>query len=42
MVALWDGVTEISLNGRGHMTKKASMPIYGKNHPNFFFPRTTR
>ena len=27
----WDGRTEVWLNGPGHMTKTAAMPIYGKN-----------
>ena len=26
----WDGGTKVSLNGLGHMTKMAAMPIYGK------------
>ena len=28
----WDGGTKSCSNGRGHMTKIATMPIYGKNH----------
>ena len=31
----WDGGTKVSLNGPGHMTKMAAMPIYGKNLKNF-------
>ena len=27
----WDGETKVCLNGRGHMTKMAAMPICGKN-----------
>ena len=27
----WDGGTKICSNGPGHLTKKAAMPIYGKN-----------
>ena len=26
----WDGGTKVCLNGPGHMTKMATMPIYGK------------
>ena len=29
--ALWVGGTKVPSNGRGHMTKMAAMPIYGKN-----------
>ena len=28
----WDRGTKSCSNGRGHMTKMAIMPIYGKNH----------
>ena len=28
----WDRGTKSCSNGRGHMTKMATMPIYGKNH----------
>ena len=31
MKPLWDGGMEDYLNGPGHMTKMATMPIYGKN-----------
>ena len=27
----WEGGTKVCINGRGHMTKMAAMPIYGKN-----------
>ena len=27
----WEGGTKVYINGPGHMTKVASMPIYGKN-----------
>ena len=27
---LWEGGTKVSINGPGHMTKMAAMPIYGK------------
>ena len=27
----WEGVTKFCINGPGHMTKMAAMPIYGKN-----------
>ena len=27
----WDRGTKVRLNGPGHMTKMAAMPIYGKN-----------
>ena len=30
MELLWDGRTKVCSNGSGHMTKMASMPIYGK------------
>ena len=28
----WEGGTEVYINGPGHLTKMATMPIYGKNH----------
>ena len=31
MELLWDGGTNICSDGPGHMTKMATMPIYGKN-----------
>ena len=27
----WEGGTKVFINGPGHMTKMAAMPIYGKN-----------
>ena len=27
----WEGGTKVCINGPGHMTKMATMPIYGKN-----------
>ena len=27
----WEGGTKVCINGAGHMTKMAAMPIYGKN-----------
>ena len=33
----WDGGTKSCSNGRGHMTKMATMPIYGKNTLKIFF-----
>ena len=27
----WEGGTKLYINGPGHMTKMATMPIYGKN-----------
>ena len=27
----WEGGTKVYINGPGHMTKMAGMPIYGKN-----------
>ena len=27
----WAGGTKVCINGPGHMTKMAAMPIYGKN-----------
>ena len=27
----WEGGTKVYINGPGHMTKEAAMPIYGKN-----------
>ena len=27
----WEGETKVYINGPGHMTKVAAMPIYGKN-----------
>ena len=30
----WEGGTKVYINGPGHMTKTAAMPIYGKNLKN--------
>ena len=30
----WEGRTKVSINGQGHMTKMAAMPIYGKTFKN--------
>ena len=27
----WEGGTKVCINGPGHMTKMAAMPLYGKN-----------
>ena len=31
MESSWEGGTKVYVNGPGHMTKMAAMPIYGKN-----------
>ena len=36
----WEGGTKVYINGPGHMTKMAGMPIYGKNPSEIFFSRT--
>ena len=36
----WEGGTKVYINGPGHMTKMAAMPIYGKNLKKIFFSRT--
>ena len=36
----WEGGTKAYINGPGHMTKMAGMPIYGKKHLKIFFSRT--
>ena len=36
----WEGGTKLYMNGLGHMTKMAAMPIYGKNPSKIFFSRT--
>ena len=38
---LWDSGRKSCLNGSGHMTKMAVMPIYGKNPSKIFFTGTT-
>ena len=35
-----EGGTKVYINGPGHMTKMAAMPIYDKNHKKFFFSGT--
>ena len=37
----WEGGTKVCINGPGHMTKMAAMPIYGKNPSKIFFSRTS-
>ena len=32
--------TKFYINGLGHITKMAAMPIYGKNHKTIFFSGT--
>ena len=34
----WEGGTKVYINGPGHMTKVAAMPIYGKNLKKNFSP----
>ena len=36
----WEGGTKVYINGPGHMTKMAAIPIYGKNPSKIFFSRT--
>ena len=36
----WDGGTKVCSNDTGHMTKMATMPIYGKNVKKIFFSGT--
>ena len=36
----WQGGKKVYINGPGHMTKMAAMPIYGKNPSKIFFSRT--
>ena len=38
----WEGGTKFYINGPGHMTKMAAMPIYGKNPSKIFFSRNGR
>ena len=42
MKLLWDGGTQVYSNGPGHLTKMASMPIYGKNLKKIFSSGTKR
>ena len=34
---LWDKGTKVSLNGLGHMTNMAAMPVFNKKPSNFLF-----
>ena len=34
----WEGGTKVYINGPGHMTKMAAMPIYGKNLKKSYSP----
>ena len=34
----WDGGTKVCSNGPGHMTKMATIPIYGKNLTKYSSP----
>ena len=34
MESPWDGGMKVCSNGPGHMTKMATMPVYGKNLQN--------
>ena len=34
----WEGGTKVCINGPGHMTKMAAMPIYGKNLKKYSSP----
>ena len=36
----WEGGTKVYINGPGHMTKMAAMPIYGKNLKKSSFPES--
>ena len=38
----WDGGTKVCSTGPGHVTKMATMPIYGKNLKKNFFSGTKR
>ena len=42
MESPWDGGTKVCSNGPGHMTKIATMPIYGKNRKQFSSPELKR
>ena len=37
---IWEVGTKVYINGAGHLTKMAAMPIYGKNLKKIFFSRT--
>ena len=36
----WEGETKVSINGPGHMTNMAGMPIFGKKPLKIFFSIT--
>ena len=42
MTTHYDWLAKIYTNCYGHMTKMATMPIYGKKSPNIFFSGTKR
>ena len=42
MTTLYDWLAITHTNSYGHMTNMATMPIYGKNSLNLFFPGTKR
>ena len=42
MTTPYDWLAKIDTNCYGHMTKMATMPIYGKNFLNIFFTGTKR
>ena len=42
MTTPYDSLAKIYTNFYGHMTKMATMPIYGKNSVNIFFSETKR
>ena len=42
MTTLYDWLAIMHTNCYGHMTNMATMPIYGKNSLNLFFPGTKR
>ena len=42
MKTFYDRLAKIYTNCTGHMTKMATMPIYGKNPLNIFFSGTKR
>ena len=42
MTTPYDWLAKTYINCNGHMTKMATMPIYGKNYLNLFFSGTKR
>ena len=42
MELLWDGGMKVCSNGPGHMTKMATMHIYGKNLKKIFYSGTEK